>query len=96
LIRANATGAVFAGANLYQAIATRLTASEARFNGADLTYADFSHAILDRADLEGVRLDRTNFHAISDIDAHIPSRAGALATDPDRTIAETWHERSSA
>jgi uncharacterized protein YjbI with pentapeptide repeats len=93
---ADASGAIFARANLFQATATGLTAPEARFTGADLTYADFSHAILDRADLAGVTFNRTNFHEVSDIDAHIPSRSGALATDPDRTKSETWHQRSLA
>jgi uncharacterized protein YjbI with pentapeptide repeats len=93
---ADATGASFERANLTQAVATELSAPEARFNGADLTYADFSHATLDRADLAGVTFSRTNFHAVSDIDARIPSRAGTLATDPDRKKSETWHQRSAA
>ena len=94
LVEADATGAMFPRAVLYQCTATGLIAPEATFDGADLTYADFSHAILDRATLRGVILHRTNFHAISDQDALIPSRAGALATDPDRRTAETWHERA--
>jgi uncharacterized protein YjbI with pentapeptide repeats len=70
-----------------------LNASRARLDGADLTYADLSHAVLDGADLTGARLSRANLHAVSDAGARIPGRGDALGTDPDRALAEGWHER---
>ena len=96
LADADVTEAVFAKATLFQCTATGLIATGADFQDADLTNADFSHANLDRANLSGVTLDRTNFHAISDEDARIPSRAGTLPPDPDRTKAETWHQQARA
>ncbi|MCY1373519.1 Pentapeptide repeats (8 copies) [compost metagenome] len=62
----------------------------ARFNGADLTYADLRHAHLHQADLRGATLARTCLHRALTDEAQIEDRSRAIETDPELAQAEDW------
>ena len=46
--------------------------------------------------MRGVKLERTNFHAIADAGMGLAGRNGVLPRDEDRLEAEAWHERPPA
>ncbi len=68
----------------------RASCRQTLFVRSDLTYADFSHANLEAADLSGATLFRANLHQIVDSGARFSDRARALATDPELAAAENW------
>jgi len=68
----------------------RARLAQASLRDCELTYADFSHALLDGADLRGSAMFRAKLHAVSDRGAQFSDRARALESEPELLAAERW------
>lgn len=62
----------------------------ADFHGANLVYADFSHADMTDARVDGARWERTKFHRARREGLRLPDGASILFDDPELLAAETW------
>jgi len=92
-VDAKASGASFNQANMQQCIMHRADCSRSRFEGTDLTYADFSHATLQQSLFSTNKMFRTVLHQVDDAGAHYSNRAQALGDDPDKKEAEQWEAK---
>jgi uncharacterized protein involved in type VI secretion and phage assembly len=70
----------------------RAQAEQTSFAGADLSYADFSHCLLNQAIMTDAITTKTNLHGVADTGVAWTRRqlATALRTDQDLYEAETW------
>ena len=89
---ASLQGARFDSAQLNAARFVRSTAGQTSFAGADLSYADFSYCLLDRAIMTDAITEKTNLHGVADAGVVWTKRqlATAIPTDQDRYEADTW------
>ncbi len=62
------------------------------FGGADMTYADLSHAVLKDCDMTNLTLFRTNLHNLHDSGSlwQGSDKSQTLGTDEKRLAAEQW------
>jgi uncharacterized protein YjbI with pentapeptide repeats len=75
---------------MQQCILHRALCAGTRFGGADLTYADFSHANVSGADFSGATLFRAQFHVTKEDGAVFTDRSAALGDDEPLARAERW------
>ncbi|HUA65094.1 MAG TPA: pentapeptide repeat-containing protein, partial [Alphaproteobacteria bacterium] len=62
------------------------------FVAAELSYTDFSHAVMTRADFSEANLRQANLHRLDDRDANWTNTNKKLVKETDRhlAIAEDW------
>ena len=75
-----------------QAQFSKTNCDGAMFTRADLTYVDFSHAILDNALMDFTELNRANLHEILEVNSiwEGANKASALPTDEKKAQAENF------
>ena len=78
---------------MQQCIMHRATCVGVRFNGADLTYSDFSHADISKSDFSDATLFRTRFHQTTEEQTSFTNRSAALGDDELLAEAETWKSK---
>ena len=68
----------------------RAACGGARFDDADLTYCDFSHADVCAAHFSGAKVFRARFHQVDARGTIWADRTTALGDDEDLLDAERW------